>query len=213
MKKLAISICMLITLSVNAQDNKKFVKAMEANIKLLDSAQTVEQYQNAANAFARVSTAEKKEWLPVYYNAMSNLFIGMKQTENAKKDEYLDKAENLIKSAEEISKDNSEITAMHAWIVSMKISVDPMNRGMQLGMQSGMLTETAMKLDPENPRPYLLKGMGAMYTPEQYGGGKDKALPILEKAVEKFAKFKPSSSIMPDWGEERAKKAVEECKN
>ena len=70
-----------------------------------------------------------------------------------------------------------------------------------------------MKLDPENPRPYLLKGMGAMYTPEQYGGGKDKALPILEKAVEKFAKFKPTNSIMPKWGKERATKALEECKN
>ncbi|MEO5571113.1 MAG: hypothetical protein ABIT08_15630 [Bacteroidia bacterium] len=213
MKKLAISICMLITLSVNAQENKKFVKAMEKNIQLLDSAQTIEQYQDAANAFERVSAAEKKEWLPVYYNAMSNLFIGMKQTENTKKDEYFDKAENLINKADEISKDNSEINAMHAWIVSMKISVDPMSRGMKLGMQSGMLTETAMKLNPENPRPYLLKGMGAMYTPEQYGGGKDKALPILEKSVEKFAKFKPTSSIMPNWGKERATKALEECKN
>ncbi|MEP7170404.1 MAG: hypothetical protein ABI855_13620 [Bacteroidota bacterium] len=213
MKKSIIAICMLITVSVNAQENKKFIKAMETNLQLLDSAQTIEQFQNASNAFERIANAEKKEWLPDYYNAYANLMIGMKQTENAKKDEYLDKAEALINKADEISKDNSEINAMHAWIVSMKISVDPMNRGMKLGMQSGMLTETAMKLDPENPRPYLLKGMGAMYTPEQYGGGKDKALPILEKAVEKFSKFKPTSSIMPKWGEERAKKAVEECKN
>jgi tetratricopeptide (TPR) repeat protein len=213
MKNSLIAICMLITMSVYAQENKKFVKAMETNIQLLDSAQTIEQFQNASNAFERIAGAEKKEWLPDYYNAYANLMIGMKQTENIKKDEYFDKAEALINKADEISKDNSEITAMHAWIISMKISVDPMNRGMQLGMQSGMLTETAMKLDPENPRPYLLKGLGAMYTPEQYGGGKDKALPILEQAVEKFSKFKPSSSIMPKWGEAKAKSAVEECKN
>jgi hypothetical protein len=213
MKKSIIAICMLITVSLYAQENKKFIKAMETNIQLLDSAKTAEQYQNAANAFERVSNAEKKEWLPVYYNAFANLMTGLQQTENTKKDEYFDKAENLINKADEISKDNSEINAMHAWIVNMKISVDPMNRGMQLGMQSGMLTETAMKLDPENPRPYLLKGLGAMYTPEQYGGGKDKALPVLEQAVEKFAKFKPSSSIMPKWGEAKAKSALEECKN
>ena len=213
MKKTIITICMLISVSVYAQENKKFIKAMETNVQLLDSAESIDQFQNAANAFERISNAEKNEWLPVYYNAFANLMIGLQQTENTKKDEYFDKAEALINKADEISKDNSEIYAMHAWIVSMKISDDPMNRGMQLGMQSGMLTETAMKLDPENPRPYLLKGLGAMYTPEQYGGGKDKALPILEQAVEKFSKFKPTSSIMPKWGEAKAKSALEECKN
>ena len=94
----------------------------------------------------------------------------------------------------------------------MKLSVDPMVRGQELGMQSGMLTATAMKLDPENPRPYMLKGMGAMYTPEQFGGGKEKALPILEAAMEKYKAFKPASSIMPTWGEEQAAKALAECK-
>jgi len=213
MKKLFIAAIMLITSNVFAQENKKFIKSMETNIQLLDSAQTIEQFQNAANAFERISNAEKKEWLPVYYNAYANLMIGMNQTENAKKDEYYDKAEALINQADGIAKDNSEIFAMHSWIVAMKISIDPMNRGMQLGMQSGMLSETAMKLDAENPRPYLLKGLNTMYTPEQFGGGKEKALPILEQAVEKFAKFKPLSSIMPKWGEAKAKSALEECKN
>jgi hypothetical protein len=212
MKKLLIAICVLFTSTSFAQENKKFVKAMETNIALLDKAQTAEEFQNAANAFERIATKETKEWLPLYYNAYAVLMAGMKQAENTKKDEYFDKAEALVQKADSVSKDNSEIQVLHSWIVSMKIGVDPMNRGMTLGMQSGMLTSTAMTLDPENPRAYLMKGLGALYTPEQYGGGKEKALPILEQAVEKFAKFKPASSIMPNWGEAKAKTALEECK-
>ena len=70
-----------------------------------------------------------------------------------------------------------------------------------------------MKLDPENPRPYLLKGQSAMYTPPQYGGGKEVALPLLEQAVEKFKSFKPKSSIMPNWGAQRANTVLEQFKN
>jgi hypothetical protein len=79
-------------------------------------------------------------------------------------------------------------------------------------MQSGMLIDKAIKLDAENPRAYLLKGTGLMYRPPQFGGGKDKAIPVLETAVEKYKTFKPSSSIMPHWGEKRAQEVLEQCK-
>lgn len=212
MKKLIIILSMIIPVLSIAQDNKKFVTAMEKQIAVLENGKTAEDYQQAANGFERIAGAETKEWLPLYYQAFANLLIGMQQTENTKKDEYFDKAQTLIEKADELAKDNSEIYAMKSWIVSMKISVDPMNRGRELGMESGMLTATAMKLDPENPRPYLLKGQGLMYTPEQFGGGKAKAIPVLEQAVEKYKNFKPSSSIMPHWGEERAKTVLAECK-
>ena len=101
---------------------------------------------------------------------------------------------------------------MKSFINSMKISVDPMTRGQKLGMQSAMLNARAMELDKDNPRAYLLKGSGLMYTPAQYGGGKDKALPVLEEAVAKFKSFKPKSSIMPHWGEARAISMLEQCK-
>jgi hypothetical protein len=58
-----------------------------------------------------------------------------------------------------------------------------------------------------------MKGTGLLYTPPQYGGGKDKALPALEEAVAKFKTFKPASSIMPHWGEARANEVLEQCKN
>lgn len=211
-KNLMIACMLFIGLSTTAQDNKKFVATMERNLEALKNAKTADDYNNVANIFERIAGAESKEWLPLYYQSFATLMAGMQQVDNAKKDEYYDKASTAADKAEAISPDNSEIYALKSMILGMKISVDPMTRGQQLGMEAGMLTATAMKLDPNNPRPYLLKGTSTMYMPEQFGGGKDKALPILETAVEKFKTFKPANSIMPTWGSERATEMLELCK-
>jgi len=202
-----------ITLS-NAQD-VKYVKAMEKNIAMIDSAgkeSSPASMQNAYNGFERIANANPKEWLPLYYQSFCELMMGMRQTENMKKDEYYEKAEALINKADSIQPDNSEIYVMKSFVSSMQLSVDPQARGQKLGMKSGMLLNKAIQLDPENPRAYFLKGQGLIYTPAQWGGGKDKAIPVLETAVQKFAKFKPANTIVPHWGEARAKAALEEAK-
>ncbi len=212
MKNLTIALLLLVATQINAQDNKKYVASMVRNIEQLNAAKTADDFTNAANSFERIAKVETKEWLPSYYQAYALLMVGMQQADNAKKDEYYDKAGKVAEMANTISPDNSEIVTLQSFVTSMKISVDPMTRGQQLAMEAGMLTGMAIKLNPENPRPYLLKGTGTMYTPEQFGGGKDKALPILETAVQKFKAFKPENSLMPTWGAERATQMLEECK-
>lgn len=212
MKKIILSILTLLVFNAIASNNAKFVAAMEKNIKALNESKTVDQYLNAANAFERIAQTETKEWLPLYYQAYANLMTGMQQTNNALKDEYYDKALAMLDKADVIAKDNSEIYVLKSWLVSMKIGIDPQNRGMEMGMMSGMYLQKAMSFDAENPRAYLMKAMNLMYTPEQYGGGKDKAIPVFETAIEKYKTFKPSSTIMPDWGKETADKYYAECK-
>lgn len=212
MKKIILSILTLLVFNAIASNNAKFVAAMEKNIKALNESKTVDQYLNAANAFERIAQTETKEWLPLYYQAYANLMTGMQQTNNALKDEYYDKALAMLDKADVIAKDNSEIYVLKSWLVSMKIGIDPQNRGMEMGMMSGMYLQKAMSFDAENPRAYLMKAMNLMYTPEQYGGGKDKAIPVFETAIEKYKTFKPSSSIMPVWGKETADKYYAECK-
>ena len=47
-----------------------------------------------------------------------------------------------------------------------------MNRYMQYGPIAEQALQKAIKLNPENPRIYLLQGQDKFYTPEQYGGSK-----------------------------------------
>ena len=211
MKKTIIYICFLLSVLVHGQD-AKYMLAMQKNVSILDSAKEISSFQNVNNAFERIGNANQTEWLPLYYQSYCDVMIGLKQEGNDKRDEYYDRAEKLIGRAESLSPDNSEIAVLQAFITSMQISVDPMTRGQKLGMQSSMFISKAIQLDKENPRAYLLKGSGLMYTPEQYGGGKEKAIPVLEMAVAKYKSFKPASPVMPHWGEARANAVLEQCK-
>lgn len=212
MKKiLFIMAAFVISFSMNAQD-AKYMKAMEKNVAMLDSATETSTYSEASNAFERIGNANSKEWLPLYYQAFCTVMIGMKQEAPLKMDEYYDKAEAIINRADALSPDNSEIIVVQSWVNSMKIGIDPMTRGQKLGARSAMLTEKAIKLNPENPRAYFLKGSGLYYTPAQYGGGVDKALPVLEMALDKFKKAKYENSIVPKWGQSSTEKLIEKCK-
>jgi tetratricopeptide (TPR) repeat protein len=210
MKKIVLFL--MLATAVLAQENKKFVAAMERNIALVNSAKMGADYANASNAFERIANAEPKEWLPLYYQSYALILSANDMTDNMKKDEVYEKAMSVAEKADKLSPENSEIVTLKSWITSMKISIDPMVRGQKLGMEAAMLNSLAISLNPENPRPYFLQGVGTMYTPEQFGGGKEKALPMLEKAVEKFNNFKPINSLMPTWGKERALQMLEECK-
>lgn len=211
MKKYLV-LLLFITTSGFAQENKKFEKAMEKNLTLLKDQKTEKNNTTAANALERIEKAETKKCLQSNNEAFALILSANDVSDAAKKDAVLDKAMEVAKAAEAISPDNSEIVTLQSWITSMKISVDPMNRGQKLGMEASVLTSRAIELDPENPRPYLLQGTGLFYTPEQFGGGKDKAQKVLEKAVEKFNSFKPKNKLMPNWGKERAMSLLEECK-
>ena len=198
-------------MTVNAQD-AKFEKSIMKNLDQMENAGTNEEWQSITNSFERIAAAEPKQWLAYYYAGMSNILTGMRQESNDKKDAYYDKALTYVNKADELSADNSEIYVLKSWALGMKISIDPMNRGRELGAEAGMLASRAKELDPSNPRPYYLMGQSAMYTPEQFGGGKERAMPLLETSLEKFKTFKPTSPIMPRWGERQTEAAMEQCK-
>lgn len=212
MKKLVTLIVAMIALNASAQ-NSKFEKAMIKNVNMMDTVTTVETWQTVTNNVERMAAAEPNEWLASYYAGYSNLMLGLNQKDNTTKDSYFDRALSFINKADSIQPNNSEIYALRGFALSMKISVDPMQRGMTLGPQSGIYISKAKELDPSNPRPWMLQGQSAMFTPEQYGGGKAKALPLLETAVEKYKNFKLENPVMPHWGEKRTKDVLEQCKN
>jgi hypothetical protein len=68
-----------------------------------------------------------------------------------------------------------------------------------------------MMRDVSNPRPYVYKDQSAYYTPGNFGGGCEKAKPLMETALEKFKIFKPASEIHPNWGKNDANEIINEC--
>jgi hypothetical protein len=190
-----------------AKPEAQFTTAMEVNLKMMDTATTAATYTMLANSFERIGTAAKTYWQPFYYAALCYTLMAADEMQDvANIDPLTAKAENYLTKAGEISKDNSEISALHAMIINIQIMVDPMGRFQNNSMQSGALLEKARQQNPLNPRPYLIQARTILKTPEAFGGGEAVAKPLLEKALAKFKEFKPDNLMAPNWGQAVAQK-------
>jgi len=208
MKKIILTLTLFVgTIALFAQ-SEKYKATMKDKIAVLDTTRDVASLKDLSAAFERIGDAEKTQWLPYYYAALAQVnagnFIYVNNTTNPSElkslDPLADKADQMITKAEALNKDNSEIFAAKKMIASLRMMVDPMNRYMTYGEQAQQALETARKLNPENPRIYLLEGQDKFFTPEQYGGSKTEAKKLFEEALKKYQSFKPASELDPNWG-------------
>jgi hypothetical protein len=220
MKKLIVAIVMLsCTIGVMAQ-SEKFQKAMEQNIAGIDTVRSVDGWKDLGNTFQRIGDAEKTQWLPYYYAALSQVMIGYSIAgANGgmggfadKTDPVADQAEQLLNKAQELGKENSEIYCLRKMIASLRLMADPMNRYQTALPAATEALERAKALNPENPRVYLLEAQDKFYTPEQYGGSKTEAKVLFETAMKKYEAFKPDSPIHPQWGKNQAEYFLSQLK-
>lgn len=206
MKKLLITtILIAVSACMGWAQNEKYTQAMTDGIKALNSIDRAKPdpktLQDISNRFERIAAAEPKEWLPKYYAAYANVLLGFAGSTLNEKDQYLDKANALLKDAEGIAgKPNDELEVLKAYQSQIHLAADPMNRWQADGEKFTGFLQSAKSINAENPRIYYLEGSSLFFTPEEYGGGKKVAKPLLEKAQQKFASFKSETAIHPDWG-------------
>src|SRR5436190_807517 len=146
MKKLfAAAICIAAFTATTTAQSAKYAGAMKKTLTELDSAQTADQLQNASNGFERIATAEKDQWQPYYYAAYSLIMKGYAEKDLSKIDPTVDKADQLLSSAEALSANNSEITTLKAMAAQLHMMVDPQSRYATFGAKSGQFIKMAEK--------------------------------------------------------------------
>jgi len=132
---------------------------------------------------------------------------GTDKDANAEKINTLcDKAEALATS----DADKSEILALRNMSATQQMMVDPQTRYMTYGQTASSNLQKAMQLNPNNPRLYYLQGMSLFNTPAQFGGGKDKAKPVFEKAITLYNAEQPTG-FNPRWGKQQATTQLALC--
>ena len=210
MKKL-VTVFMAFTfmLNVDAQ-NEKYVKAMEKLMPGVDTLWDADGLKALSNSFERIADAEKTQWLPYYYAALTRVNAGYSimmanGSGGSATDAEADKAEALLAKAEALSPDNSDIYVVKKLILTLRLIGDPMSRAMTYGPLAAQALAKAKSLDPANPRVYLQEGLDKYNTPEEWGGSKTEGKKLLEEAVKKYEAFIPKSSIHPNWGLRSAK--------
>ncbi len=195
-----------IVITIHAQ-NEKMVKAMTPIVSGLDTIGTAAGWATVGNQFQRIADAEKTEWLPFYYAALSNVMSGLMMGPNQaeKTDPLADKAEILISKAEELQPGNDEVYLVKKMISTLKIQADPMTRWQTYGPLAAEALAKAKTINANNPRAALLEGQDKLYTPAEFGGSKAEAKVLFESSIQKFGEAKPASPIHPQWGLNQAK--------
>jgi tetratricopeptide (TPR) repeat protein len=213
MKKYIFLLLAAVSLQVKVfSQSDKYVAAMKKNLALFDSSKTIEDYNKLANTFERIGDAEKTQWLPYYYAglALSNAgwIPGFKDQDanSARINGLCDKAEAMATA----DADKAEILSVRNMSATQQMLVDPSTRWASYGQTAGQALEKALKLDPNNPRLYYLKGMSLFGMPVNFGGGKEKAKPFFEKAVELYKQQKPKE-FYPRWGQKQSEDMIVQC--
>jgi hypothetical protein len=208
MKKIILSSFLSLFLITSFAQSEKYIKTMQEKIGGTDSTREPNALKDLSAAFERIGDAEKTQWLPYYYAALTQVnsgymtYMGSQGNTEALNglDPIAEKAEQLLNKAEALNKENSEIYVVRKMIATLRMMVNPMSRYMQYGPIAQQALETAKKLNPENPRVFYLEGLDKFQTPEQFGGSKSEAKLLFDQALQKFDSFVPASSLDPKWG-------------
>ena len=187
-----------------------YEEAMAANLQKISMAKTVEEFTTLANQFERIANTESGKWHPRYYASYCYLSPATNiEMSVDDKHKLLDLAQAQMDILLKSFQNESEIYALQSLIYQMRIT--DMSKGFKYTGMSFEALEQAEKLNPINPRVYYLRGTNTFHMPKAFGGGKEKAKPLFEKAAGLYDSYKPATAIEPAWGSEHNKKMLALC--
>ena len=114
----------------------------------------------------------------------------------------LDMAQTELERAVELDPDFADAYALLCGVYGMKAS--GMFSGIKYGKKANQALAKAQKLDPQNPRMYLIDGMGNYYKPKLFGGGIVNAQEAILTSLNLFESHSSENEIAPDWGKAEA---------
>jgi tetratricopeptide (TPR) repeat protein len=187
--------------------------AYNSGVVMIKNARTANDFKQAAGYFEELSAQNPSHWLSPYYAALCYIQASHKVEDGKERDGMLDKAQPLIDKAGKINPKEPEIFVLQAFLYQSRIEVNPKFRGMTYSSKAEESLKKATATDDKNPRAWSLLGYNLFFTPALFGGGPEKALPMFEKARDKFHTFKPLMPFYPHWGEPENLHMIAECKN
>lgn len=207
---LALFVSMLPALATDGTPG--FVSAMTTALDKLRKARNAADLEAAARQFDSLAAARPTEWLAPYWSGYTYTQLAWLHADKGQSvmDGYLEKAEARHTAAERLAV-NDETVVLGAYIASARLAAAPWIRWVSYGPKVDAGIAKAKRLNPANPRPYLLEGESLYHKPAMFGGGKKRALPVLKVAEQKFAVFTPASPLHPTWDPRRLRALLARC--
>ncbi len=208
MKRVIVTLVLILVTGLNLQAEDVFTQKLLEARTVLHNGYThwsETEMQEGVAQFERLLSLEKEKWLVHYYIGLGQYRLGVFHMENDKKKSgyfYNEAIDHLKMSISE----NDTFPECYALISSCygnKIGLTPW-KAMFLGPKSGAEMDRAVTRGPDNPRVWMLKGVGSKYSPKTFGGGLDKALEELQKSIQLFEAETVENPLYPSWGLDQA---------
>ena len=211
MKKSMITIAVFLMSFIVVAGPSSFKKLMKENLEVLRGNDETTNFDEIGNNFVKIADANSNRFEPLYYSAYSYI-IGSWSTDNpAEKTQILEKAINQINKGLELVPNNDELLVLKAFYYQAMIMTDPRKYGQSYSTKANELLTKAQQINSNNPRAEFLLAQNIYYRPAQYGGGKEKALPLFFKASELFKAQKTNNYLIPVWGEKTNSEMLKKC--
>ncbi len=197
MKLLLIFSTLLFSYAVSAQT--RYEIAMDEAMMLWSDGKSVE----AAAKLERIAAVQKDEWHPAYHQALILITQSFSAHDVSTRKQLLLSANAIIQQKKHMGP-SAEWLVLTALSLTSELTADPMNLGQKLSPKIISTYQTALKVDPENPR--ALSGLAEFQinTKKFTGGNTDKEYGDLQKALSLFQQSTKEDKYDPSWGRERA---------
>lgn len=160
----------------------------------------------ARSLFERLLQNKDMKWLAHYYIGYADYRLAIYYQAQNKTDmavKYLDDGIEHLKLSIEGKEEFGDAYGLLSSLLGQKIGADP-SLGMALGMEAATTMSDALEHGKDNPRVAMFSAVSAFYTPEQWGGSKERAMKEIARSVALFRNEHLEDERFPDWGHSEA---------
>jgi hypothetical protein len=211
--KTSVNIILLIVLfAASSKAENKYEQAMKDAMNTMNQAASVDDFQRAANQFDRIADATNDNWLPFYHSAYASVMMAAMEQDPAKKDTYLDAAQQNLDALDKLEHDATERMALEGFLIMIRMSVDPA-RGAELGQKCAMMVNQAYAMNNQNPRAVLMLAQFNHGSAKYMGGDTSEACAMFDTAMQLFdqPEVDKMEDFMPVWGKEMTMMMQQQC--
>lgn len=207
MKNLVVLFVLLLQLPLQAQSPNQ-AKVLESAVMQFNQANNPSSYKQLYLQFEQLYSVDKTNWLIPYYAGMTKSIMCLLKMGD--RDALANDALLWVARAKAIEV-NDEIYCAESLAYTAKMSVNPALRWFTYEGKIKNTLSLAKKLNPSNPRAYILEANIQQKLPFIFGGGCKSAKPLIQKAELFISNQNRANSIEPSWGIQSLIKLKKAC--
>jgi hypothetical protein len=207
MKNLVVLFVLLLQLPLQAQSPNQ-AKVLESAVMQFNQANNPSSYKQLYLQFEQLYSVDKTNWLIPYYAGMTRSIMCLLKMGD--RDALANDALLWVGRAKSIMP-NDEVYCAESLAYTAKMSVNPLLRWLTYEGKIKKALSLAKKLNPNNPRVYVLEANIQQKIPYIFGGGCNSVKPLIQKAELCFNVQTKGSSVEPSWGIQSLVKLKKAC--